>query len=123
MFKKLSLELGGKNPTIVCDDCDLDKTIAGVCRALFLNQGQICLCGSRLLVQDTIFDAFLEGLVRAVQDLGKGIGDPLDPSTRFGALISTDHLAKIESYVALAKEEGGTILCGGTASPQHLLAQ
>jgi len=111
MFKKLSLELGGKNATIVFDDADLDETVAGTVRASFANQGQICLCGSRLLVQRGIYDQFMERFLAAVAELRPA--NPQDPSTRFGSLVSTGHREKVESYIALAKEEGGTIACGG----------
>ena len=111
MFKKLSLELGGKNASIIFDDCDLEKTVGGVTRAAFLNQGQVCLCGSRILVQSGVYDEFLTAFVNSVEAMK--IGDPSDESTQLGALISADHLAKVEGYVELAKEEGGKILTGG----------
>ena len=93
MFKKLSLELGGKNASIVFDDCDLEKTVGGVTRAAFLNQGQVCLCGSRILVQSGVYDEFLTAFVNSVEAMK--IGDPSDESTQLGALISADHLAKV----------------------------
>ena len=111
MFKKLSLELGGKNASIIFDDCDLEKTVGGVTRAAFLNQGQVCLCGSRILVQSGVYDDFLTAFVNSVEAMK--IGDPSDESTQLGALISAEHLAKVEGYVELAKEEGGKILTGG----------
>jgi aminomuconate-semialdehyde/2-hydroxymuconate-6-semialdehyde dehydrogenase len=110
-FKKLSLELGGKNATIVFDDCDIEKTVDGVVRAGFLNSGQVCLCGSRILIQETIYDEFVKKFVAAVESMK--IGDPSDEATELGALISAEHLEKVESYVALAGEEGGTLLTGG----------
>ena len=110
-FKKLSLELGGKNATLVFDDCDFDATVEGTVRAGFLNQGQICLCGSRLLVQRGIADRFIPAFVARVA--GLKVGDPRDPSTELGALISPEHRAKVEGYVALAGEEGGTVATGG----------
>ena len=111
MCKKLSLELGGKNASIIFDDCDLEKTVGGVTRAAFLNQGQVCLCGSRILVQSGVYDEFLTAFVNSVEAMK--IGDPSDESTQLGAIISADHLAKVEGYVELAKEEGGKILTGG----------
>jgi len=111
-FKKVSLELGGKNATIVFDDCDLDKAVAGAVRAGFANQGQVCLCGSRVLVQRGIFEAFKVRYAEAVSDMV--VGDPADPESNLGALISTDHRDKVERYIALAKEEGGEVLTGGT---------
>lgn len=110
-FRKLSLELGGKNATVVFDDCDLDQTIEGTLRAAFANQGEICLCGSRLLVQRGIYDQFCERFVAAARALK--VGDPSAPDTRIGALISSAHRDKVEGYIRLAAEEGGTVLCGG----------
>jgi len=111
-FKKLSLELGGKNASIVFADCDMDSTVAGVVRAGFLNQGQVCLCGSRVLVEDSVYVEFRDRFVDAVEAMR--IGDPSDESTDLGALISEDHLAKVQGYVELAKQEGGVLLTGGT---------
>jgi aminomuconate-semialdehyde/2-hydroxymuconate-6-semialdehyde dehydrogenase len=111
-FKKLSLELGGKNATIVCADADLDKTIPGVVRAGFLNQGQVCLCGSRILIEESIYDEFIGQFLTAVEAMK--IGDPADPETDLGALVSAEHLAKVSGYISLAEEEGGTILTGGS---------
>jgi aminomuconate-semialdehyde/2-hydroxymuconate-6-semialdehyde dehydrogenase len=111
LFKKLSLELGGKNSTLVFADADLDQAVAGALRAGFTNQGEICLCGSRILVERSIYPAFVERLVDKVQALQ--VGDPSDPGTDVGALNSLAHRAKVEGYLALAVEEGGTIACGG----------
>jgi len=111
-FKKLSLELGGKNASIVFADCDLEKTVEGVTRAAFLNQGQVCLCGSRILIEDSIYDDFVEGFVDSVESMK--IGDPSDESTQLGALISAEHLQKVEGYVSIAREEGGEVLTGGS---------
>ena len=111
MFKKLSLELGGKNPTVVFADADLDEAVPGAARAGFLNQGQVCLCGSRILVEASIAEDFTARLVEHVQ--GMRVGAPSDPDVRLGAVISQDHRAKVESYIALAQDEGGTILAGG----------
>jgi aminomuconate-semialdehyde/2-hydroxymuconate-6-semialdehyde dehydrogenase len=110
-FKKVSLELGGKNPFVVFEDCDMEKALDAAVRAGFLNQGQICLCGSRLFVQRSIFDSFLAKFVQKVKEIQPG--DPLLACTRMGALISGAHLDKVDSYVQLAKTEGGSILCGG----------
>ena len=112
MFKKLSLELGGKNATIVLDDADLDVAVAGAVRAGFTNGGQVCLCGSRILVHRSIADEFTRRLVDSVASMI--CGPPEDPSTQIGALISLEHLQKVESYIELGVEEGGTILTGGT---------
>ncbi len=111
-FKKLSLELGGKNASIVFADCDLEKTVEGVTRAAFLNQGQVCLCGSRILIEDSIYDEFVERFVDSVESMK--IGDPSDESTQLGALISAEHLQKVEGYVSIAREEGGEVLTGGS---------
>lgn len=110
-FKKLSLELGGKNASIVFSDCDLEETVKGVTRAAFLNQGQVCLCGSRILVEDSIYDRFMEMFIESVESMT--IGDPMDDGTDLGALISRQHLHKVEGYVSLALEEGGKIVTGG----------
>ena len=110
-FKKVSLELGGKNATLVFDDADLPSAVAGAVRAGFTNQGQVCLCGSRVLVQRGIYERFVGAFVDAVQALR--VGDPAAPDTDIGALISHAHRDKVEGYVSLAQEEGGTIACGG----------
>ena len=112
MFKKLSLELGGKNATIVLEDADLDKAVQGSVRAAFTNSGQVCLCGSRLMLHSSIADAFLERFVSEVKSMR--IGDPKEESTQIGTVISMEHLAKVESYIQLAIDEGGEILTGGT---------
>ena len=110
-FKKLSLELGGKNSSIIFDDCNLENTVKGVVRSGFLNQGQVCLCGSRILVQEKIYDEFVKKFVSEVQNMK--IGDPSDENTKLGALISPEHLSKVEEYIKIAKDEGGTVLTGG----------
>lgn len=110
-FKKISLELGGKNPNLIFADCDLDQAVETTLRSSFLNQGEICLCGSRIYVEDTIYDEFVERFVSETQKLK--VGDPSDPSTFMGALISEAHLHKVKSYLAVAEAEGGRILCGG----------
>ena len=111
-FKKLSLELGGKNATIVFADSDMDKTVSGVVRSAFLNQGQICLCGSRILIEESIYDEFVSRLIEKTNSMK--IGDPSDPETDLGALVSAEHLAKVCGYISLAEEEGGAILTGGS---------
>jgi aminomuconate-semialdehyde/2-hydroxymuconate-6-semialdehyde dehydrogenase len=114
MFKKLSLELGGKNPSIVFEDCDRDRTLDGVLRAAYLNQGQICLCGSRILVQSSIYDSFRDELLERVRALR--VGDPLDRETRQGAVVSAAHFDKVLSRIQRARQEGGEVLCGGRAT-------
>lgn len=111
MFKKMSLELGGKNPTIVFADVDIAHTARQVARAAFTNQGEICLCGSRIFVERSIYDTFRQALIAETARFV--VGDPLDEATKTGALVSRDHMEKVLSYVQLAREEGGTILCGG----------
>jgi len=111
LFKKLSLELGGKNPNLIFADADLDDAIATSIQSSFANQGEICLCGSRIFVERTIYDQFVERFTAATRALR--IGDPSDPSTDVGALISEAHLQKVAGYLALAKAEGGTIVTGG----------
>ena len=110
-FKKLSLELGGKNTNVIFADADLDECIATSIRSSFWNQGEICLCGSRILVEQSIHDEFVERFVAATQTLR--IGDPLDESTDIGAVVSEAHLQKILGYIELAKQEGGTVVTGG----------
>jgi aminomuconate-semialdehyde/2-hydroxymuconate-6-semialdehyde dehydrogenase len=110
-FKKLSLELGGKNPSIVFADCDWERMMDGVLRAAFSNQGQICLCGSRILLERSIVDRFRDEFVARVQKLR--LGDPLENETQQGAIVSEAHMNKILGCIETAKEEGGTILCGG----------
>jgi aminomuconate-semialdehyde/2-hydroxymuconate-6-semialdehyde dehydrogenase len=111
LFRKLSLELGGKNASIVFADADVDAAVAECVRAAFSNQGQICLCGSRVLVEKSIYRRFLDAFVeqaRAIQP-----GDPADPATRFGALVSQAHLDKVLGCIELAHTEGGRLLLGG----------
>ncbi len=111
MFKKLSLEMGGKNPNIIFADCDFDEMMRTTMRSSFSNQGQICLCGSRIFIERPIYEKFREEFVKRTKKLK--VGDPLSASTRQGAIVSKDHYEKILGYVELAKEEGGKILCGG----------
>jgi len=111
MFKKLSLELGGKNPNIIFADCNYDEMLETTLRSSFSNQGQICLCGSRIFIERPIYERFKDDLVSRALEMN--IGDPLDESTNVGAIVSEPHTEKILSYVELAKKEGGTILTGG----------
>ena len=108
---KTSLELGGKNPTIVFADADMDVALDGVLRASIANQGQVCLCGERLFVHRSRLDEVVDGLAARARALR--IGDPLDPATRFGSQVSDAHRDKIERYVQLARDEGGEVVCGG----------
>jgi aminomuconate-semialdehyde/2-hydroxymuconate-6-semialdehyde dehydrogenase len=111
LFKKVALELGGKNPNIVFADADLDEALAGSLRAAFENQGEICLCGSRLFVERGIYSTFVERFVAAAGALK--VGDPHEPDVRQGALISAGHRDRVLSFIALARDEGGQVLCGG----------
>lgn len=111
-FKKLSLELGGKNPSIIFADCDFEEAVHQAVRSAFTNQGEICLCGSRILIEDSIYDQFRDAFVNKVKQLT--VGDPFEDGINVGALVSKSHWEKVLSYIQLAKEEGGTILCGGT---------
>lgn len=111
MFKKLSLELGGKNAVLVFADCDFGTMLAETVRSSFSNQGQICLCGSRILVERPIYERFKKEFLARVQALR--VGDPADSATDIGALVSGPHMEKVLGHIALAKEEGGIILCGG----------
>ena len=112
MFKKLSLELGGKNATIILDDADLDVAVNGALRAGFTNGGQVCLCGSRILVHASIAEKFTSKFIQLVDEMI--CGSPEDESTQIGALISQEHMEKVESYIRLGIEEGGNVLSGGT---------
>ena len=111
MFKKLSLELGGKNPNIIFADCDYDDMLETTVRSSFANQGQICLCGSRIFVEASIFEKFKVDFVKKVKQLK--VGHPSESTTDIGALVSKSHLEKVLSYIDIAKDEGGEILCGG----------
>ena len=111
MFKKLSLELGGKNPNIIFADCDYDKMLAVTMKSSFANQRQICLCGSRIFVEKSIYEKFKKDFVNKTKALK--IGDPLNEESNLGALVSKTHLEKVESYIKLAENEGGKILFGG----------
>lgn len=111
MFKKLSLELGGKNPNIIFADCDFDEMLKVTLRSSFANQGQICLCGSRIFIERPIYEKFKAAFVDKVSKMK--VSFPSDPDARMGALVSKPHLEKVLSYVELAKQEGGTVLTGG----------
>ncbi len=111
MFKKLSLELGGKNPNIIFADCDYDDMLKTTVRSSFANQGQICLCGSRIFVEDSIYEQFKKDFIERIKNMK--VGHPSDEKTKIGALVSKRHLEKVLSYVDIAREEGGTVLCGG----------
>lgn len=113
MFKKLSLELGGKNPNIIFNDADLDNAVATSIKAAFSNQGQICLCGSRIYIQDKLYKEFRDKFVDAVAKLK--LGDPQNPDTNIGAVVSKTHFEKILNHIDIAKNEGGKILIGGQA--------
>ena len=110
-FKKLSLELGGKNPNIIFADCDYEEMLSTTVRSSFSNQGQICLCGSRIFVERPIYEKFKTDFAEKVSALK--IGDPMETETNIGAVVSKPHLEKILSYIDLAKMEGGKILFGG----------
>jgi aminomuconate-semialdehyde/2-hydroxymuconate-6-semialdehyde dehydrogenase len=110
-FKKLSLELGGKNPNLIFADCDFDQMLSTTVRSSFANQGQICLCGSRILVEETIYEKFKEAFVAKVSKMK--VGDPSKEETKMGAVVSEPHMQKVLSYIELAEKEGGRILCGG----------
>jgi len=111
MFKKLSLELGGKNPNIVFADCDFEQALSTSIRSSFANQGEICLCGSRILVERSLYEKFVEEFVKQTKALI--VGDPGNESTNVGSLVSEAHMKKVLSYIELAKQEGGKILTGG----------
>ena len=111
MFKKLSLELG-ENPNIIFSDADFDKAVSIAARAAFTNQGQICLCGSRIFVQDDIYERFKIALIEKTKKLK--VGDPRDSKSQLGAVVSKEHMEKILSKIEEAKQLGGKILTGGS---------
>jgi aminomuconate-semialdehyde/2-hydroxymuconate-6-semialdehyde dehydrogenase len=113
MFKKLSLELGGKNPNIIFADCNWDKMMRTTIQSSFSNQGQICLCGSRIIIEETVYDQFKKEFIERVKLLR--VGDPLNEDSKQGAIVSRQHFEKISRAIETAKKEGGTILCGGKA--------
>ncbi len=110
-LKKLSFELGGKNPNIIFADSNLEEVVDTTIRSSFINQGEVCLCGSRVYVQKPVYEQFLERFTAKTRE--QRVGDPLEPKTQIGALISRQHLERVESYVQLARREGGQILTGG----------
>ncbi|MFC2949835.1 aldehyde dehydrogenase [Virgibacillus sediminis] len=113
-LKKLSFELGGKNPNVIFADADMDDVIDTTLRSSFINQGEVCLCGSRIYVERSAYDEFLERFAAKARELK--VGDPFDKDTKVGALVSKEHYEKVLSYLDIAKEEGGTFLTGGKAA-------
>ena len=111
MFKKLSLELGGKNPNLIFADCDYEQMLQTTVKSSFANQGQICLCGSRIFIEEKIYNKFRDALIAKASKLI--VGDPKDPKTNLGAVVSKDHMNKILSKIDEAKKMGGKILIGG----------
>lgn len=110
-LKKLSFELGGKNPNIIFADSDLEEVIDTTIKSSFINQGEVCLCGSRIYVERTIYEPFLEEFAKRVKELK--VGDPLNSDTNIGALISKEHYDRVNSYIEIAREDGATFLTGG----------
>jgi aminomuconate-semialdehyde/2-hydroxymuconate-6-semialdehyde dehydrogenase len=113
MFKKLSLELGGKNPNLIFADCDYEQMLATTVRSSFNNQGQICLCGSRIYVEASLYERFKVDFVTRTRALRVGLPD--DPASDLGAVVGKAHFEKVMGCIELAKEEGGTVCCGGHA--------
>lgn len=111
MFKKLSLELGGKNPNIIFADCDFEDALKTSVNSSFSNQGQICLCGSRIYIERPLYEKFRDALVERVKNLK--VAPPTNPEVKIGAVVSEPHMEKVLSYIQLAQEEGGKVLCGG----------
>ena len=111
MFKKMSLELGGKNPNIIFSDCDFEHAVKTTIKSSFSNQGEICLCGSRIFIERPLYDKFKTAFIEEAKKLT--VGDPLDEKTKMGAIVSKVHYEKIIGYIQLAQEEGGQILLGG----------
>jgi aminomuconate-semialdehyde/2-hydroxymuconate-6-semialdehyde dehydrogenase len=112
-FKKLSLELGGKNPVIIFADCNWEKMMETTIQSSFRNQGEICLCGSRILIEETVYEKFKTEFVEKTKQLK--VGDPLEETSKQGAIVSKIHFNKIIRCIDTAKQEGGKILCGGNA--------
>jgi aminomuconate-semialdehyde/2-hydroxymuconate-6-semialdehyde dehydrogenase len=113
LLKKVSLELGGKNPTLVFADSDWRAQLPTIVRSAFQNSGQICLCGSRILVERSIYNEFRDAFVERA--LALRVGDPMDPDSDLGPLVSQAHFDKVVAAIARARDEGGKILCGGKA--------
>lgn len=111
MLKKISLELGGKNAVVIYKDSDYEKMLQTVVRSSFINQGQICLCGSRIYIEDSLYEKFKSDFVNATNKLI--VGNPMEIHTDLGAIVSKTHFEKILQHIQLAKDEGGTILTGG----------
>ncbi len=112
-FKKTSLEMGGKNPNIIFADCQYDQMLQTTIRSSFSNQGQICLCGSRIFIEASLYKQFKQDFVDVVK--GMKVGPPKESTSQIGAIVSKPHFDKIMAYIQLAKEEGGQILTGGHA--------
>tara|TARA_B100001996_G_C18662325_1_gene593550 strand:- start:248 stop:1690 length:1443 start_codon:yes stop_codon:yes gene_type:complete len=112
-FKKISLEMGGKNPAIVFDNYNYDKMLETMVKSSFSNQGQICLCSSRLLIEKSMYDQFKIDFIEKVKNLR--IGDPNNFDTEYGAISSLEHFDKIMNYISLAKKSSGTVLIGGNS--------
>lgn len=112
-FKKLSLELGGKNPNIIFADCSWEKMMRTSIQSSFSNQGEICLCGSRILIEESVYEKFKNEFVEKTKALT--VGDPLEENSKQGAIVSKVHFDKIMRCLDTAKEEGGKVLCGGNA--------
>ena len=110
-LKRVSLELGGKSPNIVFADADVETAVKGAVRAIFRSQGQSCVAGSRLILQDAVYDRFMEQFLKAVANLK--VGDPLDPTTDFGPLITAQHRERVEGYIRSGLDEGAKLLAGG----------
>jgi aminomuconate-semialdehyde/2-hydroxymuconate-6-semialdehyde dehydrogenase len=110
-LKKLSYELGGKNPNIIFADADMDEVVETTIKSSFINQGEVCLCGSRIYVERPAYEEFLEKFVAKTKELK--VGKPFDENTNVGALVSKEHYDRVLSYVEIAREEGGTFLTGG----------
>ena len=118
-LKRVSLELGGKSPNIVFADADVETAVKGAVRAIFRSQGQSCVAGSRLILQDAVYDRFMEQFLKAVANLK--VGDPLDPTTDFGPLITAQHRERVEGYIRSGLDEGAKLLAGGKRPPDPAL--
>lgn len=118
-LKRVSLELGGKSPNIIFADADLEMAVKGAVRAIFRSQGQSCVAGSRMILQDAIYDRFMERFLATVANLK--VGDPLDPTTDFGPLITAQHRERVEGFIQAGCDEGARLLTGGKRPPDPAL--
>ncbi|HEX7382045.1 MAG TPA: 5-carboxymethyl-2-hydroxymuconate semialdehyde dehydrogenase [Nevskiaceae bacterium] len=117
-LKKFSMELGGKSPFVIFDDADFERALDAAVFMIFSNNGERCTAGSRIFVQRAIYQKFADRFIERAKNMAKTVGDPLDPKTIIGPMISQGHLAKVRSYIELGPKEGATLACGGLDKPE-----